>query len=137
MRKKINYKPSKQQAGISFAVGLIFTFLGIGMVIPMTLSSGFPFMGLFGLAWTGIAVYQTVLSGKYLFGKSGGKNENLFGGYEVTEEPSLPEELNHEHIKASGLSPQKRLEQLETLKEAGLITEEEYRDKRKDILRGL
>lgn len=44
---------------------------------------------------------------------------------------------DHEHITQAsyGHEPRKRLEQLETLKGAGLITEEEYREKRKEILR--
>ncbi len=40
----------------------------------------------------------------------------------------------HQHISSIGPDPQKRLEQLECLKEAGLVTREEYDQKRKEIL---
>lgn len=40
---------------------------------------------------------------------------------------------DHEHITSSGLSVQRRLEQLETLKEAGLLDKEEYEEKRREI----
>ncbi len=132
MKKNIRYKPSKPQAGMSFAVGILFIVLGVTMVIPGTFGSGGA--GLFGLVWTGIAVYITVINGKYLFGDKK-KSEDLFGGYEITEEP--PEEVTHDHIPSTALDAKGRLEQLETLKDAGLLSEEEYRAKRKDILSGL
>jgi len=131
---------------MGFVVGILFIILGVTMVIPLTFGSGFPPVGLFGLVWTGIAVYNTVINAKYLFGQKGSKNENLFGGYEVTEDvtedsaPGVPfraEAADHEHITASGLDPRKRLEQLETLKNAGLLTPEEYSEKRKEILKSL
>ncbi len=135
MRKNINYKPSKHQAAMSFAVGILFIILGVTMVIPMTFGSGILPIGLFGLAWTGIAAYNVVINAKYLFGEKKEENENLFGGYEVTED--LPEEVTHDHIPSTALDAKGRLEQLETLKDAGLLTDEEYRAKRKDILSGL
>lgn len=137
-RKNINYKPSKPQATMGFIVGIVFIILGVGMVIPMSMGGG-AFFGLFGLAWTAIAVYNTVINAKYLFGGEDGKNENLFGGYEVTEDdPSFrPDAADHEHITAAGLDAKARLEQLETLKSAGLLTAEEYAKKRKDILKDL
>ncbi len=143
-RKNINYKPSRPQAAMGLAIGAVFIFLGLGMVIPMAFASGSPFIGLFGVAWTGIAVYNTVINAKYLFGSKGGKSENLFGGYEVTEDPAdgqmpsfQPDAPDHQHITGAGLSPKARLEQLETLKGAGLLTPEEYAEKRREILRGL
>ncbi len=132
MKKNIRYKPSKLQAGMSFAVGLLFVILGITMVIPMTVGTGFIQGGLFGLVWTGIAVFITVVNGKYLFGDKK-KSEDLFGGYEITEE----REETHDHIPSTALDAKGRLEQLEALKDAGLLSEEEYRAKRKDILSGL
>jgi len=143
-RKNIRYKPSKQQAAMGLAVGILFIILGVTMVIPMTFGSGFAPIGLFGLVWTAIAVYNTVINAKYLFGSKDGENENLFGGYEVTEEPAdeptpafRPDAPDHQHITGAGLSPKARLEQLETLKGAGLLTHEEYEEKRKEILREL
>lgn len=129
---------------MGFIVGLVFVALGVTMVLPATFMSGFLPVGLFGLAWTGIAVYNVVINGKFLFGEKKGENENLFGGYEITEEttgetarPQLPEEITHDHIRSTAPGPQKRLEQLKTLLDAGLITEEEYQEKRREILKGI
>lgn len=43
---------------------------------------------------------------------------------------------DHEHITSSGPSVQRRLEQLETLREAGLLDRSEYEQKRKEIMEG-
>ena len=43
----------------------------------------------------------------------------------------------HDHIPSTALDAKERLEQLERLKEAGLITGEEYRKKREEILQDL
>lgn len=49
---------------------------------------------------------------------------------------AAPEEETHDHIKPMGDTKESRLEQLKTLKDAGLYTEEEYRQKRAEILSG-
>ena len=43
---------------------------------------------------------------------------------------AAPEEETHDHIRSMARTPEGRLEQLKTLKDAGLYTEEEYRQKR-------
>ena len=48
---------------------------------------------------------------------------------------AAPEET-HDHIRAMGDTKESRLEQLKALKDAGLYTEEEYRQKRAEILSG-
>lgn len=48
-----------------------------------------------------------------------------------------PESPEHEHITVSGQGGKARLEQLEVLKNAGLISDQEYRQKRQEILNGL
>jgi len=135
MRKKIHYKPGKPQATMGFIVGLLFILIGLVVVIPSLTFAG-PFGALFGLTWTAIAVYNTVLNGKYLFGKKA-EDENLFGGYEITEDPAAPQPEEHDHIPSTALDPGRRLEQLKNLLDAGLLTKEEYDAKRKEILRDL
>lgn len=49
---------------------------------------------------------------------------------------AAPEEETHDHIRSMARTPEGRLEQLKTLKDAGLYTEEEYRQKRAEILSG-
>ena len=41
----------------------------------------------------------------------------------------------HDHIRSIALSPQRKLEQLETLRDAGLLTDEEYREKKREIMK--
>lgn len=48
-----------------------------------------------------------------------------------------PESPDHEHIVPSGQGGKARLEQLEVLKNAGLISDQEYKQKRQEILNGL
>ena len=60
------------------------------------------------------------------------------GASAVKPRPSFRSEAaDHEHITVGGLTREARLEQLETLKEAGLLTRAEYEEKRKEILREL
>ncbi len=139
MRKNINYKPSRQQATLSMVVGIVFVVMGLLFILPTFAMAG-PFAILFALLWTGIAGYNVVINARFLKNEKTGESENLFGGYEVTDTPPasvLPEEETHDHIPSTAPSPQKRMEQLETLKDAGLSTEEEYREKRKEILEDL
>ena len=54
--------------------------------------------------------------------------------YTVSFRPDAPD---HQHITGAGLSTEKQLEQLEVLKNAGLIDDGEYQDMRKEIMKGL
>ncbi len=47
--------------------------------------------------------------------------------------PDDPDEI-HDHIPSTALDKKQRLEQLKALKEAGLVDDEEYRQRRRDIL---
>lgn len=139
-RKRINYRPGKAQARMGLVVGVLFIFIGLGVVIPATLASGFFPAALFGLVWTGIAIYNTVINAKVVFGKEE-ETQEYFGGYVISEEeppaPAGDESETHDHIPSMALDTQRRLEQLQKLKEAGLITDAEYTEKRREILREL
>ena len=61
---------------------------------------------------------------------------------EEDEEPrrgvsSSPAPQTHDHIPSTSLDVKGRLEQLKDLKEAGLLSQEEYDKKRQEILKGL
>ena len=142
MKKHIRYKPSKASAAMSLVVGVLFIIIGVTMVLPATFGSGFLPIGLFGLVWTGMSVVITITNIRYLFGK--GTDPTFYGGFEVTdEEPEgnhAPTSLASEalvHCTATALSPKARLEQLETLTEAGLLPRAEHEGKRKEIWREL
>ena len=139
MKRNIRYKPSKASATMSVVVGIVFMIIGISVVIPATIASGFLPAILFGLVWTGLAVGITVGNIRILMGKG----SSFYGGFEVTdEEPERPVSFrpdapDHMHITGASLSPKERLEQLEVLKGAGLIDDREYQEMRKEILKGL
>ena len=141
MKRNIRYKPSKINSGMTFVVGILFVIIGIAVVLPATIASGFVPAVLFGLVWTGGAVAITVMHGLNLFGKT--TKTDLFGGFEVTDDTPQrpvsfrPDAPDHMHITGASLSPKERLEQLEVLKGAGLIDDGEYQEKRKEILREL
>ena len=126
-RKRVRVKPGKAQSTVSFVVGLAFVLVGLVMVVPT--------FGPFGLLWTGVAVAITVINGLNAFGKKGVPTMEIYSGGR-RRGPS-PAREDHDHIPSTALTTQERLEQLQTLKEAGLLTDEEYRNKREEILREL
>lgn len=139
MSKKIHYRPGKAQARMGLVIGILFIILGVTLVIPMTFQSGEFGIGMFGIVWTAIAVYNTVINARILSGKG---DEDMYGSYEVTDtQPKPPNppagKGEHDHIPSVSLNAKERLEQLERLKGAGLLTNEEYRAKREEILRDL
>lgn len=129
-RRRVTYRPSKAQGAFGVAVGAIFVVIGVVMVIPI--------FGLFGVLWTLIAVGITAMNAYQAFGKG-------YAGPEITIEedeelrggPSSSVPQTHDHIPSTALDVKGRLEQLKELKEAGLLTQEEYDKKRQDILNGL
>lgn len=130
-RRRVTYRPSKAQGAFGVAVGAIFVVIGLVMVIPI--------FSLFGVLWTLIAVGITGMNAYQVFGKG-------YAGPEITieedEEPrrgasSAPAPQTHDHIPSTSLDVKGRLEQLKDLKEAGLLSQEEYDKKRQEILKGL
>lgn len=129
-RRRVTYRPSKAQGAFGVAVGVVFVIIGLVMVIPS--------FGPFGILWTLIAVGITAMNAYQAFGKG-------YAGPEITieedEEPrrasSSPASETHDHIPSTALDVKGRLEQLKELKEAGLLTQEEYDKKRQEILKGL
>ncbi len=127
-RKRVKIRPGKAQSAMSFVVGIFFVLIGLFMAVPL--------FGPFGLLWTGIAVAITVVNGLNTFGKKGIPTMEIYSEEDEEESPS-PVREDHDHIPSTALTPQGRLEQLKTLREAGLLTDEEYRKKREEILNGL
>ena len=126
-RKLVRVKPGKTQSAMGFIVGIVFVLIGLFMVVPV--------FGLFGLLWTGMAVVITVINGLNAFGKKGVPTMEIYS--EKEDEAPSPAREDHDHISSTALTTKERLEQLQTLKEAGLLTDEEYRNKREEILREL
>lgn len=124
MKKRVTYRPNKAQAAFGAMMGGIFVMMGLAVVIPT--------FGPFGILWTLMAVGITGMNLYQAFGKG-----YIGPRIEIEEEDarSYPAETNNGPAATS--DAKRRLEQLENLKEAGLITDQEYRQKRQEILRVL
>ena len=120
-RKRVTYRPSKSGSAFGGIVGIIFVCIGLFVVIPASSMAG-GFAMIFGILWTAIAAGITVMNFYQAFGKK-------YVGPEIhiEEEEARP-------AASAGPDAKKRLEQLEELKKAGLVTEEEYHNKRAEIL---
>lgn len=99
------YPPNLTQVVVGMVWGGILALLGLLVMIPV--------FGGFGIFWTLIAVIFTILH---------------FWQFFVKKYPT---------VKGGGRSPEaeRRLEQLESLRVAGLMTEQEYQQKRQELLR--
>ena len=128
MKKRVTYRPSKAQGAFGVVWGGVFILIGLFVVIPV--------FGPFGILWTLAAVAITVMNGYQAFVKN-------YAGPEIhieEEDPAqgeAPSPQSHDHISSTALSPKQRLEQLETLKGAGLLTDQEYKQKRQEIVKNL
>ena len=131
MKKRVTYRPSKAQGAFGMIWGGVFVLIGLFVVVPT--------FGAFGLLWTIAAIAMTAYQGYLAFGKN-------YAGPEIQIEEdenfqreidSSPASADHNHVSSTALTPQKRLEQLNTLKDAGLLTDQEYKQKRQEILRDL
>ena len=132
MKRRVTYRPSKAQGAFGVIAGSIFVLIGLFIVIPMG--------GLFGVLWTLFAAVGTGMNAYQAFGKSYAGPEIRIEDEEgqiAPNHPSPPPSEPHDHIPSMALDPKRRLEQLESLKDAGLINDQEYHQKRSEILQEL
>lgn len=115
MRRRVRVKPSKGQSMAGFLGGILFCFIGIVMVIPT--------FGLFGVIWTLFAVIITVTNGINAFSDKG----------IATHEIMIDEDYKQRNMKGVK-TLEERLNELQDLYNKGIITSEEYKEKRKEIL---
>lgn len=66
--------------------------------------------------------------------ETGIEEETIAGLMEDVDKTDRPSAGTHDHIPSTALDAGERLKQLEDLKKAGLITQEEYQEKRHEIL---
>ena len=110
----MRYQPSKGQSIFAGVVGVIFCLIGLFVVIPT--------FGPFGILWTGVAVFITVSN----FMTAAGKKA-FMGHYVIEEEGSAPS-------SPDAPTAEQRLQELRSLYDQRLITQEEYDRKRQGIL---
>lgn len=113
--KNIKVKPGKTQSALGFIVGILFVILGITVAIPM--------FGIFGILWTAIAGFITFFHYKNAFTEKGMATHEIV----VEEDSETSAEPSQDNIED-------KLIKLESLYHQGLITQEEYDSKRKEIL---
>jgi len=131
MRRRVTYRPSKAQGTFSLIFGVVFVLIGLFVVIPI--------FGPFGILWTLVAAVGTGMDAYRTFGKKYvGPEIRIEEEEQSGQKPvSPPPAETHDHIPSTALDTKRRLEQLESLKPAGLIDEREYQQKRKQILEEL
>jgi len=120
MPRKVKVKPSKPSSLFGMIMGIIFVLIGLFTAIPTA--------GIFGLFWTLIAVGMTCYQAYNFF------SDKDVASWEINIDDGIDEENNDHSISASG-DFEIRLRKLNRLREDGLITEEEFRKKREEILR--
>jgi hypothetical protein len=115
MSKRVRVKPSKGQSMIGFFAGLIFCFLGLFTVIPV--------FGPFGIVWTLFAVLITISNGLNAFSDKG------IATHEITIEDD-----NNQDNMLNKKNSEERLNELQNLYQKGMITADEFQEKRNHIL---
>ena len=118
MRRRMRYRPSKASCIFSGIVGIIFSCIGLFVVIPS--------FGPFGILWTLIAIGITI----YQFAMAAGKVS--MGSWSIEDEDS-----GGSAGDGSGRSAQDRLTELQNLYDRRLISQDEYEQKRQEILKDL
>jgi hypothetical protein len=124
-KRRVTYRPSKGQSILGGIMGGVFVLIGVFFVIPMTAAAG-GFAMIFGLVWTGFSVAIAGMNLYQAFGK----------GY-VGPEIHIEEEGEGVPSPTQEAGAQDRLTQLRALYDQRLITQEEYEEKRKEILKEL
>lgn len=118
-RRRVTYRPSKQQSIFGGVVGIVFVLIGLFVAIP--------YFGPFGILWTLVAAGITGMNFYQAFGKGyvGPEIEIEEEGGETAPPPP------------GGESAEERLKKLQDLYDQRLITSGEYEEKRKEILKEL
>ncbi len=107
--KKVRVKPSKPSSALAGIVGIVFVIFGITKIIPM--------MGVFGIIWT---LCSAGIAGYHIYNLI---SSNGAGVYEVDI---------HEHQNSEDFDV--KLRKLSKLYQDGIISKEEYENKKSEIL---
>ncbi len=153
--KKIHYRPGKTHSALGLIVGIVFIGIGLFVVIPT--------FGPFGILWTFLAVFVTVVNGLNTFSKKGvptgsiiieddeeNKSESVLHDTD-NQDTYTRNRINFNPVKADiekqfsakqdngreDRDPEQRLAELYRIYNRRLITEEEYKQKRAEILKDI
>lgn len=96
-----------------------------------------PAMGLFGVVWAVLSLLFLVASLLVLDkGRRSGNGGRSLSASAVSSASVKRKREEDDHVPSMALDREGRLRQLDSLREAGLVTQEEYRIKREEILSG-
>ena len=138
---------NRQEGKNKLSANVIALLAGIFVLTPM--------FGMAGLIWTIAAAAALFKQVKKQAGETGAQSALRFPQAPQTPGPARPQPPRpaarqavpkaekaarpsaeqHDHVQSTCLNRNGRLEQLETLRKAGLYTPEEYRKKKEEILR--
>ena len=116
MRRNIHYKPSKGASILGGIVGCAMGIFGLFAIPDMGALIGFK--AIWCLMAFGMGIYYFLMAAGVV---------KYNGGYEITDE-------TEDGAKGGKSDAESRLEELQTLYDRRLITEEEYQQKRRKIL---
>ena len=116
MRRNIHYKPSKAASIVGGIVGCAMGIFGLFAIPDMGALIGFK--AIWCLMAFGMGIYYFLMAAGVV---------KYNGGYEITDE-------TEDGAKGGKSGAEARLEELQTLYDRRLITEEEYQQKRRKIL---
>ncbi|MBQ8590337.1 MAG: DUF308 domain-containing protein [Firmicutes bacterium] len=137
MKKKVTVRPGRAGALVGGVVGIFFCILGFLVVIPQA--------GLFGLVWTGVAVFIAGSNLYNAFSEKGMATHTI----EIEDDGRINYEPGQEGFSYDepqdqpayrvdpGSTVEERLNRLNDLYDKRLVTSREYEEKRKEILKDL
>lgn len=156
-RITVQNQPTREERFMRGGVGAVHAAMGLVFVV-VSVTSIFPNAGLFGLPFFIGGAFFFLNGLRMIFTKNDPAHrvgydierdidgESIVGPFDDVDCQILAERLNEQTEKDEKTAQteeydftriQKRLEQLEQLKKAGMITAEEYDEKRRDILNDL
>ena len=137
-RRRITYRPNQVQgkSWISVIWGVILLIVGVGTI--MSISVGI------GAVWTAFAVVLIVNGIRQaLAPKNASKLDDSVEEFVSrvqnktnNKKTVRSKQETHDHIPSTALSVEARLEQLRSLKEAGLLDDAEYEQRKKKLFKG-
>lgn len=128
-RFRVTRRPSKAGGVMGAVFGGIFVLIGIFVAIPS--------FGAFGILWTAMAAAITGFNIFAAFGKNKNGSYNEYMGTQVDIEHESEYSASAVNVGGTVTDAETRLQQLQRLLDAGLITRTEYEEKREEIIRGL
>ena len=121
--------------------GLVFVIIALTQIMPVSGLFGLPFLlvgGFFCVNGIRMAVSKNGLAHRVGYDIETGIEEETIASVleDVDKKTETPPDqgARADHTPPAELNAKSRLEQLESLRDAGLITQEEYRKKREEIV---